>query len=308
VAQKEVWKTRAPSIDVLTLTATPIPRTMYMCMRGIRDMSLLTTPPVGRLPILTHVGARDDVLIAQRIRAELARGGQVLYVDHSVNLLAVEAAFLAKAVPECRLAIAHRKMHDLEDVFDRFKRREIDMLVTTTIVENGIDIPNVNTIIVQNAHFFGLAQLHQMRGRVGRAAVQAYAYLLLPPIETISAEAKQRLSVIGSATQLGDGIRIAQLDLRLRGEGALLGESQKGVCGLASAKDARYVQLLDEAHAALATRAADASRGGGAAVAAAALAAVGAAAHAARLAAASAPHAGPCAGRRGRGERGGARG
>ena len=111
VAQKEVWKTRAPSIDVLTLTATPIPRTMYMCMRGIRDMSLLTTPPVGRLPILTHVGARDDVLIAQRIRAELARGGQVLYVDHCVNLLAVEAAFLAKAVPECRLAIAHRKTH-----------------------------------------------------------------------------------------------------------------------------------------------------------------------------------------------------
>ena len=247
VAQKEVWKTRAPSIDVLTLTATPIPRTMYMCMRGIRDMSLLTTPPAGRLPILTHVGARDDVLIAQRIRAELARGGQVLYVDHSVNLLAVEAAFLAKAVPECRLAIAHRKTHDLEDVFDRFIRGEIDVLVTTTIVENGIDIPNVNTIIVQNAHFFGLAQLHQMRGRVGRAAVQAYAYLLHPRIETISAEAKQRLMVLQRETDLGSGASLAQSDLQMRGAGNLFGEAQKGAGGLADIGLDLYVEVLQKA-------------------------------------------------------------
>ena len=247
VRQKDKVKTVATSVDVLSLSATPIPRTMYMCMAGIRAMSTLNTPPAGRRPVQTLVRERNDGLVENAIREELARGGQVFYVVPRIEMVEAEVAFLSETLPETRIAYAYSGIADLEAKIVGFTLGEIDVLVATTIMENGIDIPNVNTIIVQNTQLFGLAQLHQLRGRVGRAAVQAYAYLLHPRIETISAEAKQRLMVLQRETDLGSGASLAQSDLQMRGAGNLFGEAQKGAGGLADIGLDLYVEVLQKA-------------------------------------------------------------
>jgi len=189
VKQKEKIKQAAKTVDVLTLSATPIPRTMYMCMAGIRDMSTLETPPSGRQAVITNVCERDNNKMLQAVQAELARGGQVFYVVPRIEMIEDELAVLAQGVPQARISHAYGGLKDLEQRITDFALGNIDIMVSTTIMENGIDIPNVNTIIIQQTHMFGLAQLHQLRGRVGRSAVRAYAYMMHPPTQQLRGRA-----------------------------------------------------------------------------------------------------------------------
>jgi transcription-repair coupling factor (superfamily II helicase) len=236
---------------VLTLTATPIPRTLEMSLVGIRDLSVLNTPPADRQPILTYVGEYDDRAVAEAIRRELLREGQVFFVHNRVADIEAKAAELRDLVPEARIAVAHGQMDEgtLEKVVIDFWEGEFDVLVCTTIIESGIDMPTVNTLVVDRADRLGLGQLHQLRGRVGRAGSRAYAYLFHPRDHALSEDAYERLKTIGEATELGSGFKIAMRDLEIRGAGNLLGESQSG--HIAAVGYDLYVQMVSEAVAEL---------------------------------------------------------
>ena len=230
VAHKERIKQLRRTVDVLTLTATPIPRTLNMSLMGIRDMSVIETPPKDRLSIQTNVVRFDTEVIRRAIRTELDRGGQVYFVHNRIDSIESVAALVARLVPEARLAIAHGRSGeaDLERVMIDFVAHKYDVLLSTTIIENGLDIPNVNTIIVNHAERYGLAQLYQLRGRVGRSDRRAYAYLVIPPEDNLSRVAQQRLAAIKEFSALGSGFRVAALDLEIRGAGNLLGAEQSG--------------------------------------------------------------------------------
>ena len=230
VAHKELLKQMREEVDVLTLTATPIPRTLHMSLTGVRDMSTIDTPPEERLPVRTQVGEYDDTLIRQAILREIDRGGQVYFVHNRVMGIYQMAQRLRKLVPEARIAVAHGQMaeRELEQAMLEFAAGNVDVLVCTSIIESGLDIPNANTLIVNRADRFGLAQLYQLKGRVGRAAQRAYAYFLHPKYTSLSETARQRLETIAETTELGAGFRIAMRDLEIRGAGDLLGARQHG--------------------------------------------------------------------------------
>ena len=247
VTHKEYLKQMRTEVDVLTLTATPIPRTLYMSLSGIRDISMIQTPPDERLPVQTYIGPYDEKLVRQAIVRELDRGGQVFFVHNRVRTIHTVAARLKRLVPEARIAVGHGQMPEaqLESVMAAFARGEHDVLVSTTIIESGLDIPNANTLIVDRADWFGLAQLYQLRGRVGRAAAQAYAYFFHPSHSPLTPEARARLETIGENTQLGAGFSIALRDMEIRGVGDLLGTRQSG--HIAAVGFHLYTQLLAQA-------------------------------------------------------------
>ncbi|MDD5747011.1 MAG: helicase-related protein, partial [Candidatus Omnitrophica bacterium] len=230
VRAKETLKYLRELVDVLTLTATPIPRTLYMSLLGVKDMSTINTPPDTRLPIETFVCVFDDELVGNAVRNELDRGGQVFFIHNRIEDIEQVYTRLQALVPEATIAVGHGRMHekDLEKVMIDFIEKKIDILVSTTIVESGLDIPNANTLIVNNAHNFGLADLYQLRGRVGRLDKKAYAYFLTPKHAVFNPDAQRRLQSIRKFTALGSGFRIAMEDLEIRGAGNLLGEEQHG--------------------------------------------------------------------------------
>jgi transcription-repair coupling factor (superfamily II helicase) len=230
VAHKERIKQMRRKVDVLTMTATPIPRTLNMSLVGIRDMSIIETPPKDRLAIQTNVVRFDQPLIARVVRNELARGGQIYFVHNRVESIYSIGNLITRLVPEARIVIGHGQMSEsaLERAMVDFVARKFDILLATTIVENGLDIPNVNTIVINRADRYGLSQLYQLRGRVGRSDRPAYAYLLIPPGDTLSPVARKRLAAIREFSDLGSGFRVAALDLEIRGAGNLLGGEQSG--------------------------------------------------------------------------------
>jgi transcription-repair coupling factor (superfamily II helicase) len=247
VQHKEAIKSRSVGVDVLTLSASPIPRTLEMAFTGIRDLSMITTPPADRRPILTHVGEYNEPAVVEAIRRELLREGQVFFVHNRVTDIDQVARRLGQLVPDARVAIAHGQMDEgaLERVMVDFWERRFDVLVCTTIVESGIDLPSVNTLIVDRAERLGLGQLHQLRGRVGRSGQRAYAYLFHPADQVLSETAYERLRTIGDNTALGSGFKIAMRDLEIRGAGNLLGHDQSGP--VAAVGYDLYVQLVAEA-------------------------------------------------------------
>jgi transcription-repair coupling factor (superfamily II helicase) len=244
VTHKERLKQMRTEVDVLTMTATPIPRTLYMSLAGIRDISTINTPPEERLPIMTHVGPYDDKLIRQAILREIDRGGQVFFLHNRVSTIKAIARRLRELIPEATIVIGHGQMHedDLERVMAEFASGEYDVLLCTTIIESGLDIPNANTIIIDRADTFGLAQLYQLRGRVGRGAQQAYAYMFHPRATRLTPDARARLETIAEQTELGAGMSIAMRDLELRGAGDLLGTRQSGY--ISAVGFHLYTQLL----------------------------------------------------------------
>ncbi len=247
VAQKEKLKERFPCVDVLTLSATPIPRTLNMAMSGIRDMSILEDPPRDRHPVQTYVIEHDMGILAQAIDREMRRGGQVYYLHNRVDDIERTAAKIKELLPEVRIGIGHGKMSEAElsEVWRRLLEGEIDVLVCTTIIETGVDVPNANTLIIEDADKMGLAQLHQIRGRVGRSARRAFAYLTFRPNKELSEEAQRRLNAIREYTQFGSGFQIAMRDLEIRGAGNVLGAEQHG--HLAAVGYDMYLQLLSMA-------------------------------------------------------------
>ena len=245
VAHKERIKQLKQEVDVLTLTATPIPRTLNMSLVGLRDMSVIETPPKDRLSIQTNVVKFDATVIVGAIRNELQRKGQVYFVHNRIHSINTIANLIKRLVPEARLIVAHGQSSesDLERAMIGFVDREYDVLLSTTIIENGLDIPNVNTIIINHAERYGLAQLYQLRGRVGRSNRRAYAYLLIPPEDSLSRVAQQRLAAIKEFSDLGSGFRVAALDLEIRGAGNLLGAEQSGQIDAVGFD--MYVRLLE---------------------------------------------------------------
>ncbi len=230
VTHKERLKQMRTEVDVLTLTATPIPRTLYMALTGVRDISTIETPPEERLPVSTYVGAHNNELARRAVLRELERGGQVFYVHNRVRTIDTVRRNVAELVPEARIAVAHGQMResDLESVMLSFAAGEVDVLVCTSIIESGLDIPNANTLIVEHAERFGLAQLYQLRGRVGRAAQRAYAYFFHSRLSRLTPDARRRLETIREASELGSGYTIAMRDLEIRGAGDILGTRQSG--------------------------------------------------------------------------------
>ncbi|HHW06866.1 MAG TPA: transcription-repair coupling factor [Clostridia bacterium] len=247
VAHKEKLKQLRQNIDVLTLTATPIPRTLHMALSGVRDMSIIDTPPEDRYPVQTYVVEYHPELIRNAIRRELGRGGQVYYIHNRIMDLEKVAVEVKELVPEARVALAHGQMkeNELEDVMLAFVEGEYDVLVSTTIIENGLDIPNVNTLIVNNADHLGLAQLYQLRGRVGRSNRLAYAYFTFEPNKVVNQVAQKRLNAIKEFTEFGSGFKIAMRDLEIRGAGNLLGPEQHGQ--ILAVGFEMYCRLLEEA-------------------------------------------------------------
>lgn len=246
VAQKEKFKKIGGNIDVLTLTATPIPRTLQMSMLGVRDLSNLDEPPLNRLPIKTYVTAYNNGLIKEAISLELGRNGQVYYLHNRVNSLYSKANEVQKLFPKAKIGVAHGKMtpSEMSDVMNAFYDGEIDILVCTTIIETGLDVPNVNTMIVEDADHFGLSQLYQIKGRVGRSDRLAYAYFFYNPQKEINEDAKKRLKALKEFTELGSGYNIAKQDLNLRGAGDILGAEQAGFMDTVGFDS--YQALLDE--------------------------------------------------------------
>lgn len=230
VAHKEQLKNMRESIDVLTLSATPIPRTMQMGLSGVRDMSLILTPPDDRRPVEVHVGEWDPDVVSDAIRREMARGGQIYYVSNRVRSIDEAVKRVQAAAGEARVGVAHGKMtkEQLEDVMENFAAGELDVLVATTIIESGIDNPHTNTLIIEDSQRLGLAQMYQLKGRVGRSSTQAYAYFLFPDNIPLTEEAVARLTALGEHTDLGSGMRVAMRDLEIRGAGSLLGAEQSG--------------------------------------------------------------------------------
>ncbi len=247
VAQKEKIKQIAGNIDVLTLTATPIPRTLNMAMGGIRDISVLDEAPGDRLPVQTYVLEDDDTIIMEAIRRELRRGGQVFYMHNFVDSITTVSAKIKEAIPDANIRIAHGQMDKemLEDIWNSMLTGETDVLVSTSIIETGIDIPNANTLIVDNAHRLGLSQLHQLRGRVGRSSRRAYAYFTYPKGRALTEIAQKRLEAVRDYAEFGAGFKIAMRDLELRGAGDLLGAQQHG--HLDAVGYDLYIKLLGEA-------------------------------------------------------------
>jgi transcription-repair coupling factor (superfamily II helicase) len=246
VAAKEVLKHLRREVDVLTLTATPIPRTLHMAMLGVRDISTIETPPEDRLAIRTYVTPSDPQVITEAIQRELARGGQVFFVHNRVESIHGAARQVKRLVPEARLSVAHGQMSEaaLEKVMVDFYLRKVDVLLCTTIIESGLDVPSANTILIDRADTLGLAQLYQLRGRVGRDRHRAYAYLLVPAEGGMTEEARRRLQVITELTELGSGFKIASRDLEIRGAGNLLGAEQSG--HIAAVGYDLYTQLIQE--------------------------------------------------------------
>lgn len=247
VRQKEKLKSLRAEVDILTLTATPIPRTLNMAMSGMRDLSIIATPPAKRLSIKTFVRQNNDGLIKEAIQRELMRGGQVYYLHNEVRTIENTAAKLQELVPQATIAIGHGQMREreLEQVMSDFYHKRANVLLCTTIIETGIDIPNANTIIMDRADKFGLAQMHQLRGRVGRSHHQAYAYLLTPHPKAMTSDAVKRLDAIADAEDLGAGFILATHDLEIRGAGELLGDEQTG--NLQTIGYSLYMEMLDQA-------------------------------------------------------------
>jgi len=247
VSHKEKLKKMRTEVDVLTLTATPIPRTLYMALTGVRDISTINTPPEERLPVVTHVGPYSPRLVRQAILRELERGGQVFFVHNRVHTIEGMRRHLEKLVPEARLAVAHGQMpeHELSERMEQFTRGEVDVLLSTSIIESGLDIPNANTLIVDRADTFGLAQLYQLRGRVGRGAQRAYAYFFRHPKIHPTADGRERLETIAENTQLGAGFSVAMRDLEIRGAGDILGTRQHG--NIAAVGFHLYTRMLADA-------------------------------------------------------------
>ncbi|MCD8048497.1 MAG: DEAD/DEAH box helicase [Clostridia bacterium] len=247
VTHKEKIKEIKKNVDVLTLSATPIPRTLHMAMVGIRDMSVLLNPPDDRYPVQTYVLEYNRVIVQNAIERELARGGQVYYVSNRVNGMEKLTAEIAAMVPEARVEMAHGQMNEtqLERTMIRLLNHEIDVLVCTTIIETGMDVQNVNTIIIEDANRFGLAQLYQLRGRVGRTNRLAYAYFTFNPTKSLDEVAEKRLRAIKEFTEFGSGFKIAMRDLEIRGAGNVLGPEQHGF--MAAVGYDTYCQILSEA-------------------------------------------------------------
>jgi transcription-repair coupling factor (superfamily II helicase) len=246
VRHKERLKRMRKQVDVLTLSATPIPRTLHLALMGARDLSIIATPPPDRLPIFTEVVGFDENTVAEAIRREMHRGGQVFFVHNRIETIDAMAALVGKLVPECSVLVAHGQMPEnrLEEIMREFNAGAADVLVTTMIIESGLDMPNVNTILIDRADRFGLAQLHQLRGRVGRSRHQAYAYLMVPPGQTLSKDARARLAAIREFTDLGSGYGVAMRDLEIRGSGNILGEDQSG--HIAAVGFELYCKMLEE--------------------------------------------------------------
>ncbi len=230
VKHKEKLKKIRRSVDVLTLTATPIPRTLHMSLMGVRDISIISTPPEHRKSIITYISEFNDAVISDAIQKELDRKGQIFFVHNNINTIGAMAKRLKELAPNVRLDVAHGRMdeNELEDVMMRFMNKEIDLLLCTTIIESGLDIPSANTILINRADRFGLAQIYQLRGRVGRLDEQAYAYLFIPKESTLGKDAQKRLKVLMEHSDLGSGFQIAMSDLKIRGGGTILGASQSG--------------------------------------------------------------------------------
>ena len=247
VKDKEKLKEMKTNVDCLTMSATPIPRTLHMSLLKIRDMSLLTTPPQNRIPIETTIDEFSEEKVASAIRKEMERGGQIFYLHNRVESLQETRIKIEKIVPECLVDIAHGQMtsSELDEIFHRFKMGAFHVLIATTIIENGIDIPNVNTIIIDRADMYGVSQLYQLRGRVGRSDRKAYAYLLYPQDKALSEVAMKRLQVISDFTELGSGFKIAMKDMEIRGAGNLLGRDQSG--DVYAVGFDLYMKLLNEA-------------------------------------------------------------
>ena len=247
VAHKEKLKQMRAEVHVLTLTATPIPRTLQLALSGVRDMSIIATPPVDRLAVRTFVAPFDPIVVREALLRERYRGGQSFYVCPRIEDLAETKAFLDKAVPEVRVAVAHGQMPSavLEDVMSAFYDGKFDVLLSTTIIESGLDIPTANTLIVHRADMFGLSQIYQLRGRVGRAKLRAYALLTLPSARKITPQAERRLKVLQSLDTLGAGFQLASHDLDIRGAGNLLGDEQSG--HIKEVGFELYQQMLEEA-------------------------------------------------------------
>ncbi|MET2609400.1 transcription-repair coupling factor, partial [Klebsiella pneumoniae] len=247
VRHKERIKAMRADVDILTLTATPIPRTLNMAMSGMRDLSIIATPPARRLAVKTFVREYDALVVREAILRETLRGGQVYYLFNDVENIQKAADKLAELVPEARIAIGHGQMREreLERVMNDFHHQRFNVLVCTTIIETGIDIPTANTIIIERADHFGLAQLHQLRGRVGRSHHQAYAWLLTPHPKAMTTDAQKRLEAIASLEDLGAGFALATHDLEIRGAGELLGEDQSGQ--METIGFSLYMELLENA-------------------------------------------------------------
>ena len=244
---KETLKTMKANVDTLTLTATPIPRTLSFSLMGARDLSIINTPPPNRQPITTEVHPLDPDLIKEAVEYEVYRGGQVFFVHNRVRDIGEVKDMLMKLVPNIDIGVAHGQMEgdQLEEIINKFINREYDVLLCTNIIESGIDIPNANTIIINNAHNFGLSDLHQLRGRVGRSNKHAFCYLFAPPLSTLSNESKQRLKTIEEFSDLGSGFNIAMRDMDIRGAGNMLGAEQSGF--IAEIGYDVYQKILDEA-------------------------------------------------------------
>jgi transcription-repair coupling factor (superfamily II helicase) len=247
VAHKERLKKLRKLVDVLTLTATPIPRTLHMSLAGVRDLSIIATPPEDRRAIRTFVMKFDPAAVKEAIERELDRGGQVFFVHNRVRSIHAMQKFLGELVPRARIGVGHGQMGEgqLEKVMSRFVNKELDLLIATSIIESGLDIPSANTIIVNRADHFGLAQLYQIRGRVGRSRERAYAYLLVPARRPVTKDAQKRLEALQRFTELGAGFHIASHDLEIRGAGNLLGKDQSGQ--IEAVGFDLYTQLMDEA-------------------------------------------------------------
>ncbi|HWJ92137.1 MAG TPA: TRCF domain-containing protein, partial [Flavisolibacter sp.] len=247
VAHKEKIKTLRTNVDALTLTATPIPRTLQFSLMGARDLSIINTPPPNRQPIQTEVRVYQEDFIREAIYFETERAGQVFFIHNRIQGLAEMAALIQSMCPDLSIGYAHGQMegHHLEERILDFIDKKYDVLVCTNIVESGVDIPNVNTIIVNNAHQFGLSDLHQLRGRVGRSNKKAFCYLLAPPVSTLPADSRKRLQTLEQHSELGSGFQIAMRDLDIRGAGNLLGGEQSGF--MAEIGFEMYQKILDEA-------------------------------------------------------------
>jgi transcription-repair coupling factor (superfamily II helicase) len=247
VKQKELLRQLKLRVDVISMSATPIPRTLQMSLAGVRDISVIETPPEGRRPVKTYVGEYDEELVRRALEREHERGGQAFFLHNRVETIDETAERLRGLCPGMRFEVAHGQMEErmLERHMLRFLRGDADVLVCTSIIESGIDIPQANTLVVENAELFGLAQLYQIRGRVGRGRERAYAYLLYPSAAALTPEAAQRLSALSDYTELGAGFKIAMRDLEIRGAGNLLGDEQSG--HVAALGFELYMQMLDEA-------------------------------------------------------------
>ncbi|MGV3705725.1 MAG: transcription-repair coupling factor [Arcticibacter sp.] len=247
VGVKEKLKQLRANVDTLTLTATPIPRTLHFSLMGARDLSIIATPPPNRQPVLTELHIFNETLIKEAVEFELERNGQVFFIHNRVNDLPQLGGLIKRLVPNARIGIAHGQLEGeaLEDVMLKFINGDYDVLVATTIIEAGLDIPNANTILINHAHMFGLSDLHQMRGRVGRSNKKAFCYLLSPPLSTLTSEARKRLSAIEEFSELGSGFNVAMRDLDIRGSGNLLGAEQSGF--IAEIGFDMYHKILDEA-------------------------------------------------------------